>query len=380
MPEKLADAVVKTLPVPEHGNKITYDGETAGFGCRVTAAGARSFVLNYRTRAGRERRYTIGSFPDWKTTAARAEAIELKKRIDRGEDPLGDIEADREAPTIANLAERYEADHLPKKRPRSQEEDRRNIRNHILPRLKHAKVAEISFADIDGLHRRITRDGSPYAANRTIALLSKMFSLAIKWGWRSDNPVRGVERNQEHKRTRYLSSDELDRLTAALADHEDQQAANIIRMLLLSGARRGEVLAARWDQFDLTNGVWTKPGSTTKQKTEHRVPLSAEVCQILSGLPVEGEYVFPGRGSPHRVDIKKDWATICRAAKISGVRIHDLRHSFASMLASAGLSLPVIGALLGHSQPATTHRYAHLFDDPLRAATEHVAAIVTKRF
>jgi integrase len=209
-----------------------------------------------------------------------------------------------------------------------------------------------------------------------------MFGLAIRWGWRSDNPAKGIERNPEEKRHRYLAGDELGRLTAALAEHEDQQAANIIRLLLLTGARRGEVQAAKWEQLDLTAGVWVKPGSTTKQKTLHRVPLSGPARQLLADLRVkaakDAQYVFPGRGGEgHRIEIKGDWAAICKAANISAARMHDLRHTYASVLASAGLSLPVIGALLGHSQPATTARYSHLFDDPLRVATERAADLIT---
>ena len=171
------------------------------------------------------------------------------------------------------------------------------------------------------------------------------------------------------------------RLTEALATFPDAQAANIFRLLLLTGARRSEVLSARWDQFDLTNGVWTKPGATTKQKTDHRVPLSAPARQLLSDLFAEAEedapFVFPSRSGGHRVDVKREWAALCKTAGLKGIRLHDLRHSYASILASAGMSLPIIGALLGHTQPQTTARYSHLFDDPLRAATERVGAIFT---
>ena len=139
--------------------------------------------------------------------------------------------------------------------------------------------------------------------------------------------------------------------------------------------------AARWDQFDLDRGIWTKPGASTKQKTEHRVPLSAPALQLLVKLrnaaDDDAEYVFPGRVGDHRIEIKDNWAEICAAAKIKGARIHDLRHTYASMLASSGTGLPMIGALLGHTQPSTTARYTHLFDDPLRKATERVGALVT---
>jgi integrase len=222
-----------------------------------------------------------------------------------------------------------------------------------------------------------------------------MFSLAAtRWEMRSDNPCRGLERNTEEKRNRYLASDELRRLTEALAVHPNQAAANAIRLLLLTGARRGEVLGATWDQFDLDEGVWTKAASFTKQKKLHRVPLSAPARQLLAEIktaadreaegakPEPSPFVFPAqraarKSAGHLVEIKGPWAAICNTAQLSGVRVHDLRHTYASVLASAGLSLPIIGALLGHTQPGTTQRYAHLFDDPLRAATERVGAVVT---
>ena len=380
MSQKLTDTIVKALPTPAAGNKVYYDSDVKGFGCRVTKGGARSFILNYRTRTGRERRYTIGQHPDWKVQAARTEAGELKKAIDRGEDPLAGIKADRAAPTVNDLCDRFEAEYLPKKRPSTQRDYKAAMKNDIRSAMKHLKVAEVTFSDVDDLHRKITNRGATYHANRVLALLSKMFNQSIRWDWRTDNPAKGIERNQEQKRNRYLSADELVRLTVALAEHDDQQAANIIRLLLLTGARRGEVQAARWEQFDLKAGIWIKPGATTKQKTEHRVPLSAPARQLLlelwEGAASDAEYVFPGRSGGHRVEIKADWAALCKAASITDARIHDLRHTYASMLASAGMSLPIIGALLGHTQPATTARYAHLFDDPLRAATERVGAIV----
>jgi integrase len=403
---RLTDGMVKDLPTPESGNRVHYDTDVKGFGCRVTANGVRAFVLNYRTRSGRERRYTIGQFPAWKVKAARLEAAEWQRRIDRGEDPLEALEMERAAPTVADMCKRYRDDELPKKREATQRDYASMIDRDILPAFKHRKVADIIYSDIDDLHRKIGVKGrmqkdektgkdrwhgpAPYRANRVVALLSKMFGLSIRWGWRSDNPAKGIERNQEVKRHRYLSTDELSRLTVALAAHEDQQAANIVRLLLLTGARSDEVRGARWEQFDLSAGVWTKPGATTKQKTDHRVPLSAPARQLLSEIHAEAEkvaakkgkpvsdYVFPGRSGGYRDQIKNAWASLCKAAAIEGARIHDLRHTYASMLASANISLPTIGALLGHTQPQTTARYAHLFDDPLRAATERVGAIIDK--
>ena len=377
----LTDSAVKRLQPPARGNRITYDAAVKGFGCRVTAAGARAFILNYRTNAGHERRYTIGAFPDWSTTAARKEAARLKAEIrTNGADPVGGLQAARGEPTVADMVERYIEEHLPKKRPASQAEDLGLIKQWINS-LRHLRVAAVTVEDIDNLHRKITRAGTPYRANCVLALLSKMFALAsTRWRWRADNPARGVERNQEVKRTRYLTAAEIERLTVALAAYPDQQAANIVRLLLLTGARKGEVLAAKWEDFDTEAGVWTKPGATTKQRTSHRAPLSAPARALLASLPHDGAYVFPGpRGAPRRVDLKRVWPKICEAAGIKGVRVHDLRHTYASVLASSGQSLPIIGALLGHSQPATTARYAHLVDDPLRAATETAGAVITGR-
>jgi integrase len=198
---------------------------------------------------------------------------------------------------------------------------------------------------------------------------------------RPDNPARGVEHNPEVKRKRYLSGDELTALTAALAAYPDRKVANIVRLLLLTGARAGEVLGMRWDELDLGKGIWSKPAATTKQKADHVVPLSAPARQLLAEIRARqtsaGVYVFPGKGKAgHMVAIERAWAAIRKRAGITGLRMHDLRHSFASQLASPGASLPLIGALLGHSDPTTTHRYAHLFDDPMRKAVETVGAIV----
>ena len=381
---QLTDRILKTLAAPGTGNRIYYDDQITGFGLRITAAGAKSFILNYRI-GGRERRFTLGAYgPDqWTLVRARKRAGELRRMIDNGVDPLGDRQEARTAPTMDDLCKRFEDDHFTKLRPTTSREYRGIIERYILPEMKHLKVADVSYGDVDRLHRRITKTGAPYRANRAVAILSKMFALAIKWCWRTDNPAKGIERNQEMKRHRYLSADEWARLGMALAEHHDSQAANIIRLLLLTGARRGEVQAMRWPQLDLDAGVWTKPASLTKQKALHRIPLSDAACLLLRTLKSSAEpgavFVFPGRTGPHRVEIKGNWAAICKAAGITEARIHDLRHTYASVLASAGQSLPIIGALLGHSQPQTTARYAHLLDDPLRAATERASAVIGGR-
>jgi integrase len=346
----------------------------------VTKGGAKSFVLNYRSN-GIERRITIGSFPDWKVPAARKEATRLKRLVDVGFDPMAERHEERAAPTMNDLCDRYLTDHAPRKREKSRIEDAALISRWIKPELGNRKVADIRHADVDALHRKITSHGTPIRANRVMSLISKMFSLAMLWEWRDDNPARGIERNNEARRNRHLVGDELRRLIDALAAYPFQASANAIRLLLLTGARRGEALAARWDQFDLEEGVWTKPSSHTKQRKEHRIPLSAGTRLLLVEIKASAgssEFLFPAsRGTVgHLTDIKHPWATICKLAGLTGLRTHDLRHSYASILASAGLSLPIIGQLLGHSQSSTTQRYSHLLDDPLRAATDRVGAIV----
>jgi integrase len=378
MSQKLNDRLVRALPAPTRGNRIAYDDSVKGFGIRVTAADARAFVLNYRRKAdGTERRYTIGAFPAWSVAAAREEAKRLKRAIDGGADPVGEHREQRAAPTVNDLCDRFEQEHLPRKCASTAADYSSMLTVHVRPALGKRKVASLAFADIDKLHRELTKDSGPYRANRVIAVVSKMCSLAIQWGWRPDNPCRGVERNDEAKRKRYLTAAELERLSKALAEHDDRDAADIFQLLLLTGARRGEVLAMRWRDINLETGVWTKLGATTKQRTDHVVPLSAPARELLAAREQGSEYVFPGRHCGHRVGVKSNWKRILKAAKITGLRIHDLRHSFASQLASGGASLPLIGALLGHSNPVTTHRYAHLYDDPQRAAVERVGAVIT---
>ena len=420
-PDKLTDALVKDLPAPEVGNRITYDSEVKGFGVRVTKAGARAFILNYRV-SGRERRITIGSYPDWKTPAARDHAKNLKKQVDVGNDPMGDRHDERAAKTMDELADRFDEDHLSKRRPATQTDYRSILRLYIRPELGKIKVADIRHSDIERLHNRIAKT-APYRANRTVAVLSKMLALAVKWEYRTENPAVGIERSPEEKRERYLSPAEIDRLAAQLLVHKEKTTANAIRLLLLTGARRGETLRSRWDEFDLEAGVWVKPSAHTKTKKEHRIPLSAPAQMLLSEMKVDAEkrlavenkarkpgtkakvleFVFPGLDGKPLQEPKRAWLSICKAAGLavevdkldrrgrpikdakgnaimvwqSTVRLHDLRHTYAAILASAGLSLPIIGRLLGHTQAATTQRYAHLMDDPLRAATERVGAIVS---
>jgi integrase len=392
---KITKDVIATLDPPAKGNRIFYDGELSGFGVRITANGAKSFILNYRSTDGRERRYTIGSTTIWSASAARKEAEELKRRI-RSEhhDPLRELEERRTDVKLGELCDVFVRDHLPKKALTTQRDYKQMIDTYIRPKLKHEPVAALQFRQVNDLFNEISSAGKKTTANRAMAVLSKMFTEARKRGWAAHNPTEGVEKNDEVKRERFLDAEELGRLLDALSGLKDQEAANIFRLTLLTGARKTEVLAAKWEMFDLKEGTWTKPSHHTKQKKVHKVPLSAPARQLLSEI-LDGagekrtEYVFPARFAstkaitkdpkPYRTNVKNQWAAVLKAAKLADLHIHDLRHSFASFLVSEGLSLPLIGRLLGHTQAQTTHRYAHLALDPLRAATERVGVIVTPK-
>jgi integrase len=391
--KRLTDDVVRKLALPAKGIARVWDAPdpkgkklfVAGFGVRLSAGGMRSFVLRYRNKQTRQARmFTIGPFDVWSVEAARDEALDLKRRIARdGADPLEEKQTARDAPTVSMLCDRFIAEHCPKKRPKTAEGYQRIIEKHIKPDIGRKLVAAITDHDIQKIHDRITKDGHAHNANRTIAVASRMFTLAVKWRMRPDNPCKGIERNPEGKRVRYLTADELARLTDALAAHEDQQAANVFRLLLLTGARRGEVLSATWHQFDFHRNVWIKPDHQTKQRKEHEVPLGDQALALLHAMRKAGPdnevFLFPSRtgaAGGHRTQVKKGWRAICQRARIKNLRIHDLRHSYASVLVSAGFSLPVIGAMLGHSNPVTTARYAHLMNNPLREAANKAGALM----
>jgi integrase len=400
MGQYLTDKVVERVASPAEDSKstslIVYDAPhangrklwIAGFGVRVTVNGARSFVFNYRSKQDRkERRYTIGSYPTWSTEAARKEAQALRRRVDEGGDPIKERKAEQNEKTVTSLCEEFLKEHVSKKRPTTRRDYSRIVETVIKPVLGRKLVKAVDVRDIERMHRSVS-EHAPIRANRVLAVTSKMLSLAVRWKYRPDNPVRGVERNAERKIRRYLRTDELVRLMQALAEYPDQEAANALRLLLFTGARKNEVLSAMWSQFDLAAGIWTKLAATTKQREDHIVPLSKPALQLLIDMHKrrgDSPYLFPARrGSGHRTDLKVEWPRIVKAAAITErLRIHDLRHSFASALASTGHGLPVVGALLGHTQPATTHRYAHLYDEVQRQAADSVgslyAGLVAKR-
>jgi integrase len=225
---------------------------------------------------------------------------------------------------------------------------------------------------------------TPIRANRVGEVLRKMFTLAIGWGWRTDNPASAFKKRIENERERFLSQEEIGKLAEVLDAATDQRAAGIIRLCMLTGSRVGEVRQARFEQFNLELGSWSKPAATTKQRKIHRIPISAEVAAIVRQrqllVPKGSPWLFPSDmpGQPVK-EIRRFWINVQKDAKLPEVRIHDLRHTFASLLVSGGASLEMIGKLLGHSQMQTTQRYAHLMDSPLRAGVDAVASAFRPR-
>jgi integrase len=398
MAEKLTEGLIKALKSPKRGSSLLWDTEVTGFALRVFAPtkvhpeGARTFLLSYWLN-GTERRYRIGSWPDWSVVASRAEAKAVRQRIDRGEDPASERRERREAPTMLDLADRYKAEHLPRKSKQSQHDDGVMI-GHILRQLgADCKVADVHHGDIVALHRAITDTGHPVLANRTVSCASRMFSLTLKpmagedRPWRDQaqgNPCKGIERNPEQAKERFLSPAEIAAVIEGLDAYGRTSAADCIRLILLTGCRPGEAMLATWGQFDSQPGYWIKPAATTKQRREHRLPLSAPALQLLADIRATrgdvdpGEFVFPGQRSGQPLQqLRTCWDEVCKHAGLTATRIYDLRHTFAATGAGGGLSLPLIGRLLGHTQARTTQRYAHLADDPLREAADKIATVIT---
>ena len=373
--EKLSKTVVERIKATDQ-DVVVWDNTLPGFGVRVKPSGVRSYIIQYRNRnTSTSRRLTIGQHgPLLTLDQAKKQARAMLADAMRGEDPVEIRKTARRAPSIADLAVDYLERHaVPKKRPKSVRDDRAMLDNIILPKLGAKKVDAIGRRDVEAI--QVGMKDRPYQANRVLSLLSKMFNLAIEWKWRPDNPAKGIERYQEQKRERWLSDEELRHLCAVLDEHPNTRAANAVRLQLLTGARLGEVLTSRKEDFDLHRGIWTKPSHQTKQKRTEHLPLSAQalilVTLIIETSDAGSPFLFPGNkpGQPLH-EIKKFWSVVLREAGIVNYRRHDNRHTYASHLVSSGLSLEIVGRLLGHTTATTTKRYAHLADDPLRAATD----------
>ncbi len=381
IPMKLSKTIIDAIE-PSAKDQFCWDSGIAGFGLKTTPTGRKVFVLQYRLggRGTPAKRYTIGVYGALTLSQAQKEAIRLNGQIASGVDPAEIRKAQtRAAVTFRQFSERFITEHAkPHKKPSSVKEDQRNLDNHILPALGSKALEKITRGDISKLHFNLRK--TPIAANRTVALLVTMMNLAEKWELRPDgtNPCRHIQRYPEVSRERFLSGEELARLGQVLTQVEQDKAHGpfiiaLFRLLIFTGARLGEIRSLKWEYVDLQERRLNLPDSKSGRKV---VTLNAPAVAVLDQLPrIEGNlYVCCGRqaGRPLRT-VHNAWRDIRRLSGLEDVRIHDLRHSFASVAAGSGMGLPIIGSLLGHRQAETTKRYSHLHQDPLREASEAIA-------
>jgi integrase len=400
---------IKSLTPPATGATLHSDGDNVpGLALRITANDVRSFVLTYRSN-GTQKCRTLGRLtkdnvpnPELKIAQIvnRPQRMNLKQArnaanylranfIQDGKDPFVFDQLDDESngtgsdPTLTRYAkdwlDNYASAHL---RESTQRCVKSILNRHILPISGSKHLAEITGDDVELMMHKIKRRvGHGGQANRAHSYLRMILNRATKSKLITKNPCKDVKRFAEYDpRERYLLPQEFLRLVEVLENHPNQQSARSIQLMLLTGSRRGEVLGLRWSEIDFERGNWTKPSSRVKQKRKSKIALNSEALTILRKIRSEqeqhgeSEFVFPGDGRDGvRVELKTFWKSVKVAAKLpDDFRMHDLRHSYASLLAEAGTPLKMIGTLLGHANTTTTDRYAHISDQGSRKATEEV--------
>lgn len=374
----LTQKFISTIPTPEKGAKIYWED---GLGLRVTSKGKRSFVYKYYFD-GRPRTYTIGPFPAYSISAARDQKNKLAVEIKEGLDPLEEKEKRYKSPTLHELADHFMDEHVPKYcRPLTEKEYKRLLDNFILPLLGKYKCIALKRSDIKSLHNNLSK--TPYQANRCLGVVRKILNYGMELEYLGRNVAMGIKKFPESKRERWLDKNELNTLINALRSHENQRMARVILLLIYTGARKSEVLGATWDMFNLDDGLWTKPSHHTKQKRLHHIPLNLIALEILKEIRNEQEtlaqlsrmgipmFVFPGDVPDKPLqEIKRLWDKVRKNTELTDIRLHDLRHTYASHLVSNKVPLQIVGQLLGHTEMQTTMRYAHLADSALKEATD----------
>lgn len=374
------------------------DSTVTGFLVRVGASGEKAFYYVYRAGKGRGaavKRLHIGTFPTIPVEYARDIARQKAAQVAMGEDPAEMVKAAKNVLTVKEALEMFLEQHSMKVKPATIAQYRRLAEQLVIPALGKYKIEVPQYRHITSLHNSLSK--TPYQANRCAALLSKFFSWCEKSGYRESgsNPVRGLEKYTEHKRQQFMGEAELKAIGAAfatLAAHGycetstgkfvklDPIIAAAIKMLIFTGARCNEILTLKWSYVDSAKGLAFLPDSKTGAKVLH---LPQPALALLESLPRINEYCFPGRNhKSHLVNIKDTWRRLLETAGLphgpGGWRIHDLRHAFASYAVSSGKSLPIVGAMLGHTQPTTTQRYAHIAANPVASAAEDTAALLER--
>lgn len=397
---------------PKASRYVVFDSAVPGFGLRVYPTGRKVWVFVYRPWPGGagtpKKTALIGTTDDFTPDQARKLADKMRALVKTGKDPQAEKAAQRKAPTVEEVGSAFLADHVKLKRGSSTHAMYADLLERIVyPKFGKRKAAALSGRDLSGLHQELA--DRPYLANRMLAVVSAMYGWAagpVALVPENTNPARGIERFSEERRGRVLSADELDRLGAAIrlaetdglpwkldpeakAKHRTKNAetaltkigphaAAALRLLIFTGMRLREVLGLKWTDIDPEQGlIVLKQHKTARRTGAKTIILNAPALAVLNGLVRVGRYVIAGDSAgtddeKPRTDLKRPWAMVREAAGLSDLRIHDLRHNFGGFGAGGGLGLPIIGKLLGHSQPATTARYSHLDNDPVRRASDAI--------
>ena len=376
---RISKRTVDALPV---GNRdVAYwDHDLPGFGIRVYPSGRKSYIVQCRGPAG-IRRVSLGEHGDLAAEQARKRARAAIGGIKRGDNPVSNREQEA-VPTVADLAERYmEAHAAVNCNAHTREGYRSALRNHILPALGSKPVTKVRRSDAEALHYALR--ATPRQANRVLLVLSKMFSLAEDWGLAplGSNPCRFVVRYREGVRKRYLTEDEYRRVGRVLCELETEspmraRAAAALRLLMLTGCRLNEILTLRWDDIDRKTGEIrlrdAKSGARMVVLTPAALRVLTEMRRVL-----RSPWVFTGNTpDTHLASLSKPWLRVRARAGIGDVRIHDLRHSYASRALALGEGLTMIGRLLGHTDVGSTARYAHLSQDAEKVAVVRVSGSI----
>lgn len=372
----LSRHAIDAIPVPATGRVYVFDAQTPGLAVCRTSTGATSFYRVGRIN-GRPVRIRIAGFPEISVEKARRRCAELSLAIANGQNPHRVKQAAREETTLGQLFNWFMETHSrPKKR--TADDDQKQFDRYLKP-WAGRQLSTIDTGAVRALHARIGTEHGKYSANRLLALLHAMFRLAVIDKIMRENPAAGISKFPEESRERFLSPEEMPKFMAALEAEPDTGIRDALKMCLWTGARKSNVLAARWDEIDLRGAVWTIPAGKAKAGKSYSIPLSPVLVELLQqrraatdkGCP----WVFPSSGKTgHLVEIKAAWKAILARAGLENLRVHDLRRTAGSWMAAAGTSLPVIGKTLGHSSQAATAVYARLALDPVRLALNQAVA------
>lgn len=362
---------------PNSDKKTIWDDKPVGLGLKVSKSGKKTFILKYRNKFKQQRKYTIGKYGVITLDEARKIARKLLSDIADGKDPSDIKKQGIESPTMIDLFERYLKEHsCVNNKPNTHKCNESFVRRYLVPKLGKYKVKEIQRKHIFELVQQFTSKSN---ANNAIAILSKAFNLSEIWGWRDDNtnPCRHVKKYPVQPRQRFLTKEEVKRLNQKLEFYKKAQLEPLtviyaIKLLLLTGCRLNEILTLKWDYINLDENCFRLPDSKTGAKTVYFSNAVGDIIKTIKRLPDNPYLIIGDKKGQHLKNLQKPWRRIRKDCGLEDVRIHDLRHSFASMAAMSGMSLPIIGSMLGHSQPQTTAQYVHLMGEPMREAVNAV--------